>query len=540
MKKLLYYILIISVMLTMLIVPSSVKAGEKELKILSPGNTCTTELEKIVVSCENAYKIIYELDGEVIGETDGECELALTDGILAPGNHVLRVTALFADGTGAREELSFNAEKYVKKMSFYQDFNSMTAESKPLQDLGLSVNTNNSKWGTTIIKYFPEQGYNPEDEKDKSFCLEFQVDNEIASNYPNFYVYTGFTDYDKNGVLVSEFDVKSKTPDLSDISVSGIPRLTDISAKVIGGGKIAGTDVTASDEWYRFKITHDSSKSTTKLEVNGETLYDGTMAGSWSNMIQFSFKQNGTRTPETREKIWFDNFNFNNYLVWGLQSVSYDTGDGNWQVYSDGQLPSDTSKIKLGVVNELIGESVTNDTVKLYENGIEIVDKSVSYAGKEVVISLYEPLSKSSDIKIELGSDIKFSKGESVEEPLIARMKTESAPLSPKSIVFKKDSNILYTSGQLSSGDSVSVEAELNNDTSETQTMTVVLYVIQNKKSRGISAQEFTLEPGQELPVTITIPSLANLDAMGDVSVRMSLCGDISSPVPFMDYAEVK
>ena len=119
-------------------------------------------------------------------------------------------------------------------------------------------------------------------------------------------------------------------------------------------------------------------------------------------------------------------------------------------------------------------------------------------------------------------------------------MKTESAPLSPKSIVFKKDSNILYTSGQLSSGDSVSVEAELNNDTSETQTMTVVLYVIQNKKSRGISAQEFTLEPGQELPVTITIPSLANLDAMGDVSVRMSLCGDISSPVPFMDYTEVK
>ena len=123
MKKLLSYILIISVILTMLIVPSSVNAEAKEIKILSPGATCTTELDKIVLSCASAEKIIYELDGEIIGETEGVCDLALTDGFLTPGNHLLKVTALFSDGTGASDELKFHAEKYVQKMKFEQDFN---------------------------------------------------------------------------------------------------------------------------------------------------------------------------------------------------------------------------------------------------------------------------------------------------------------------------------------------------------------------------------------------------------------------------------
>ena len=57
----------------------NVMASAGEINIISPTAEVYSDLEKFEVECSDAEKIIFELDGVKIGETDGETSLALSD-----------------------------------------------------------------------------------------------------------------------------------------------------------------------------------------------------------------------------------------------------------------------------------------------------------------------------------------------------------------------------------------------------------------------------------------------------------------------------
>ena len=94
-----------------------------EITIISPtAAVYTDDLTQIEVSCSGAEKIIFELDGEKIGETDGECIFELTQA-LSVGNHSLKAVAVFPDKTAAQDYIEFDVQKKFMKGTL-QNFNS--------------------------------------------------------------------------------------------------------------------------------------------------------------------------------------------------------------------------------------------------------------------------------------------------------------------------------------------------------------------------------------------------------------------------------
>ena len=84
--------------------PMSVSYASGDIEIISPGASCTTDISQIEVSCSGASKIIFELDGKKIGETQGEEVLPLSEGTITAGNHKLKVSAVFPDKLQLRKK----------------------------------------------------------------------------------------------------------------------------------------------------------------------------------------------------------------------------------------------------------------------------------------------------------------------------------------------------------------------------------------------------------------------------------------------------
>lgn len=533
MKRFLSLILMVALVFTM---PVSVSYASGDIEIVSPGASCTTDISKIEVSCSDASKIIFELDGKKIGETQGETVLPLSPGTITAGNHILKVSAVFPDNTAAQKEINFNATELITIKSSKENFNTFTKGGD--KSVGMSL----ANQGISASE--PDIGRSGSD-GDLSYKMYMTTDAERTSNLPCV-DYTRFTNYGKKGVLTFDFDIKVNESEKAVVQLADMP-LFGNSLRLIDSGKILNSGVKIDNNWQNFKIVVDYSKSTVGTLTfyhNGSVIYNGeTQPHQYSGYckeLDFSLRQVGKRTEATRAAVWLDNFDFKQELSYGMDKLMYSDGSV-WSDCSLGSIPADTKALKLMLTSNMDSSTINQNTISLYENGSKVKLTSIVYndSDKSVTVVPEKAFGKGSNITLSLSNAVKLSGGYTTSGKLEARTVTEDSDLTPASVSFKKNSSLLISGAQLETGDTVSADVTLNNGTDSAKPMTVLLYVRQNYKLRGIGAVETTVAPGTQLPVNVNIPSLSQIDADGDISVKIVICDNLKNGVAYMSSIEI-
>ena len=543
MKKILSFVILLCIMTTMFSF-SAFSSGE--ITVISPGTSCSTDLSQIEVECENAEKIIFELDGVKIGETLGETVLPIEPGTITVGNHTLTVSAVFADKTAAQTSFEFNARKYVIIKSSTQDFNTYEAGSE--SKVGIALESKNGTFvaGTKTATLEPDVGASGMPD-DKALKFQYQVNNWVSSNVP-YFNYKNFTGYGAKGVVTFKFDLKMSDSSRSTIRVMDMP-LMNGKIDLVSYGKINTTDFALGNEWQSVEIVHDYSRNNTTIYVDGDVAYDGTAGTNnyYKNTeveitpMQLKTIPADNTDPSLRLAYWFDNFELKQELVYGIDSFLYDSC-GSWELCDDIKIPSDTSGLKL-ILTEALDESTINtDTVSLYENGAKLALSDVTYNAdeKSVTVTPVSHFSKGSEIVLKLSDSVKLSGGNPADIFLEARTTTEAPQLTPLSVNYNRNGSLLISSAQIEDGDVISADVKLNNDSDKEMPMTVMLYVRQNKKLRAIGAASAVLSSGEVRDVEIILPPIDKLDADGDVSVKMTVMDTFENATAYMGFEEIR
>jgi len=512
--------------------------ASREVSITSPAGDCTTDLEKFAVECEGAEKIIFELDGNVIGETDGEEELPIDEGILTAGNHTLVAKAVFADKSAAVASVDFMARKKILNMSAKQDFNDYVQGNEAGQRLVVYYQPGKHGSGNACEVY-PVPGPSGED-GDYAFNMRTLFDY-MSGNAP-YIVYNGFNNFGARGEVAFEFDLKVDDSSTAEILLNNI-MLPEKTMWLLYRGVFGGTDHAVPDGWMHIKIVNNFVTNKTRLEINNEEIYNGDMTLPYTACSNFDIRlyQGGRRTEETRAEMALDNFDFKQELLYGFSKISYEDADGNSFDYT-GTLPHSVAKINLGMTEALSASSVKSENVTLASNGVKI-DAEVSYdaESKSVIVTPSKAIPKGETVTVTLNENIKFADGTEAGDAVVATMESEDAELIPLSIDFKINGNLLLSSAQLQNGDVISADVTLNNDSETVKDMTVILFVRQNKKLRAISAVEtLGIAPGETPSVNVTLPALSGLDSEGTAEIKLSVCDTLGNALPYMSYTQIK
>lgn len=513
-----------------------------EISIISPGASCTTELDKIEVSCDSATKIIYKLDGKVIGETAGETVLPIEKDVLSVGNHTLEVCAVFADRTAARQVLDFKVNKLITKMQATENFNDFVEGNEGGVKIDFYSQNGKHEVGLPTALLYPDEGRSGEN-GDKSLCMKMNTNKHVVGDMP-YLIYNGFKGYGANGVITFKFDVKVSDGASAQATIWDMPITKNEDMWLFNGGKICGVSYDFDTEWLAIELVHDYVSGKTKVIVDGNEIYhdDISTASKANSKVDMRLYQPGVRSDENeRAAIWLDNFDFKKEIAYGLSKIYFSDGEDNWTLYDNTSFPADASKIKLELTEELSAATVTAENIKVFENGVVAGISDVSYdrTEKSIIITPAKAFQKGSEIRVEVSDKVKFADLTSPEASLIARMNTEAGELTPQSVDFKNNGQLLISGAQIAEGDVVSVDAVLKNDTDTDKNMAVILYVLQNKKLRAIAAVEENVSPGVPKPVTVTLPAITSLDDSGNVTLKLSICDALSSALPYVAYTEV-
>lgn len=531
MKQIISFILTVLILSTMFTVPAF---ASEDITIISPGASCTTDISEIVVECSDAQKIIFELDGVKIGETNGETKLALSDGTISVGNHTLKVSAIFPDKTAAQHEISFNAYHTIVSKSYSQNFNSFTGSN--LKDLGMNFVSAN------MSKISADNGASGA-LNDKSLKFEYNDITHVSSTKAKL-EFPNFANFNNGGILDLKFDIKTIDPkiwmELYNISLAGN------NLRLLYDGKFHGLNNVALNigGWNSIEIHSDETRKNIIYKLNDSEIYNGkaNTVGS-SELIQFMLKQinssDNDRTSPT--EIWFDNIDFSESFKFALDSLTYSNGS-DWTSCDSAAVPVDAFAIKLNVSQKLDPSTITAANVALYENGKKVEIENIAYSDgeKSVTIVPKNDFSPDSDIMAELSENVKLASGSAIGALSQARFRTEKVGLAPLSVNFKKGGSPLVSTAQLSTGDVVKVNVQLNNTLAEEKPMTVIVCVRQNKKLRAIGAKSVMVGAGETPNVEVVLPALAELDLEGDISVKLSICDTYENGLPYVTYTELK
>lgn len=182
-----------------------------EITIISPtAAVYTDDLTQIEVSCSGAEKIIFELDGEKIGETDGECIFELTQA-LSVGNHSLKSVAIFPDKTAAQDYIEFDVQKKFMKGTL-QNFNSY--EGGDTADGIKHVGQNGKSTAAQVSGKSGEEG-------DYALYMKMATNDAIGSGNPYIDV-TTLEDFGL-GTVIFKYDIKIDSPETARIYWSNSP-----------------------------------------------------------------------------------------------------------------------------------------------------------------------------------------------------------------------------------------------------------------------------------------------------------------------------
>ena len=515
----------------------NVMASAGEINIISPAAEVYSDLEKFEVECSDAEKIIFELDGVKIGETDGETSLALSDGTLSVGNHTLKVSAIFPNKTAAQKEMNFNVTKMVTVQKYEQNFTKYGKGDETIPS-GLTLTTNgNGAFSADVGATSAADDY--------SMKLCYTTNPALTSGKNPKFEVNDFTNFGK-GIATFKFDFKTNDTK-ARVALLSMP-LTEANKYIIYGGAIPKTSDGALNigKWDAIEMKIDYGANRLIVKLNNKIVYDGEpvpfKSYSTSSSVNYTLMQVGARTDATRTAMWIDNMYFTQELAYGLDTILYGN-DSSWTSCGSSLIPADTPMLKLVLTQALDPATVSKDKVSIFQNGAELSVSDVVYNEEDnsIVVTPLNAFDKGSEIIVKLADSVKVSGvAETVGTSLEARVNTELPKLTPSYVSFKKNDSPLVNGAQLETGDSVSVDLTLNNDTSESKKMAAIVSVIQNGKMRSVGAVEYTLDAGTTKPVTVSLPPLATLDDSGDISVKLIICDGLGSTSPYMAYTEVK
>lgn len=522
MKKFISISVVLVMLLTMVPV---VSFASGEISIISPAADVYTDFSVFEVECENAEKIIFKLDGVTVGETNGETTLDVPKDLLYVGNHTLEVIAIYADGTALNDIKNFKVSAIIEKFSY--------SDAGALSNF-IAYNTTGKAEYDDTVGVSGQTG----DIAKKLYAI---IDGKIESKAP--YIINYELAYVKGGIKKISFDLKLTTVNDAIIirGMDGMDKSGQLNSSK--GYWLDGSTqyYPTPGEWMHIDVVSNNYTNNLVFSVDGTPIYNGSITLKDEGNLTFRMYQYGDRTEATRASMSIDNLFTSQEFEYSLSSVEWEDSEGVW---SDGLslMPIDASKIRIKMSEALIADSVTKDTVSIYDNGKKVSLSDVVYdeTNGYVIASLSEPLSNESNIEFVMSENVKLSvTNEATGVPVKAILKTELGAYSVSNIECKVNSAALWTNEQLKSGDVISIDLALNNQSGENKTMAAIACVFQNKKLRAIGAcEEFVSSAGKG--TTITLPPLSNLDSDGEITIKVMLCNALSSPQACSNYYEIK
>ena len=533
MKRFISLICIV-IMLTTSFAINSYAAGE--ITIISPSTEAYTDLAEFEVSCADAEKIIFELDGEKIGETAGECIFTLPNA-LTVGNHSLRATAVFSDKSASQDYIEFNVKKKFTKGSI-QDFNTYTGG-----DTAAGIKHVGQSGKSSATKVPGKSGA----EGDNALYMKMETTAAVASGNPYIDV-TLLEDFGL-GTASFKYDIKIDDPSTARISWSYVP-LWHKGNQIFYDGKIANTETDTPSGWTSVNMTVNYKTRKVSLIVGDTPVISDASWGegketSSNRRIRISLYQNGKRKESTRTGFTIDNMDFKQEIIYGLEKIQYSSGESeSWIDYSS-ELPVDTSAIKLTLSENLTSEDVSDSTVKLLQNGSEVSLDSVEYDSEtcSIIVKPSNPLMSGAQLVLRVDDTVRFADKTltATGAVLEARMNTTKSSFTPDAVVLKNNGKNLLSASQLKAGDVISADVTLKNDSDSEKIISAFIAVRQNGKLRSLgAAQTSNLSGGSSETVNLTLPAIAALDNEGDVSVKLIICSELTDTVPYISFIELK
>ena len=519
----------ISICITLMMILTTVPVisfAAGEISIISPEPSIYSDLSHFKVACSlSAKKIIFKLDGVIVGETNGETSLSVPNDLLSVGNHTLEAIAIYPDDTASSDTKPFKVSAMIEKLS-HSDAGELS---------GFSIRNNSN------VVYEDTVGSSGQP-ADKAKILRYTINDEDKSSKPE--IKNSNISYITGGIKKLSFDLKLTTTkdalfiDGMDAPMNRYAQLNSSNGYWLDG---SASKYPATEKWMHIDIVSDSYANKATFSVDGIEIYNGTITKKQTGTLGFRLYQYSNRTESTRASMSLDNLFASQVFLYSLESVEWADSEGVW---SDNlsSISTDTSKIRIKMNEALVKESVTKNTVKVYSNGREVslTDASYDEASGYVIASLAETLTNESHIVFEMSEEVKLkSTNEASGESVKAILKTEAGTYSVSDIDCKINSAALLTNRQLKTGQTVSVDLNLNNQSAETKKMAAFVCVFQNKKLLAIGACEENVSPSGK-NTTITLPELATIDENEEISIKVMVCESLSNPQAYANYYELK
>lgn len=503
--------------------PISVSA-EQSVLITSPaeGAMITSDTEKFTANIVgDCIKAIYYLDDTEIGIADGSGELEIPEGILTLGNHTLELIVIYDDGNTKSHTVQFEVVRRVFK-EFYESFDAFDGTTSQTVDLRV---TSQSK--ASMIKETGKESY----EGDVALKLEYKTGAVSTTSLP--YLQSATLKNYGSGITTVEFDIKlnnlDETIGLTDMCLwSSVTKLFD-------NGKIPGTDYKYLGGWLNIKIVFDYTNSTASLYCDGEEIisdkplvYNKSLKSSVFRMSLFQTKERAEGQPNAGMTV--DNFKYSRDLIYtGIDSVTCIKNDTESELYRN-TLPLDAEKIKVYFNDELLSKSITDEVIELVVGSNKIPLSNVIYndVEKSITADINEKYAGESVAVVRILPEAKFKDGTVFGTAAEYRLETERGAV--KGATFKVNGSPLKSVYQLSTGDIISADVDILNNTGAEKTFTVVLQTRYENSLSQIVAKSVTLPSKvdvQSVPISLT-----PLRDAENVYVKLFVCDTVASAIP--------
>lgn len=263
-------------------------------------------------------------------------------------------------------------------------------------------------------------------------------------------------------------------------------------------GRINYADAIEANKWYKveFVMNFDTLQSVAYIDENysnpiTHSLYwDSSSAAAGSrNLYLFRMCADIPQTS-TADKLEAVVDNFKMTEVRSLPRIVSVTADDG------GSITSQTDTLKLSFTSEYTSELLASD--------INILSDNASFAPTSVIMSedklsatvtIPALLSKGTDYKITINDAPEYTEGTKTYD-LAHTFTTSVGDFGASNVGYRKGFNRVLFKDQVSSGDMISAEAEITNNTSDPKTVTIILAFYDGNEMIGLTAKSATIPSG--------------------------------------------
>lgn len=506
---------------------STLAAGE--VTITSPANGSV--VENTISTFEStvpvdAVEIVFELDGEIVGTTEGDNSgnaSLTTDGFdLYVGKHTLSVYAVMPNGSFCRDRSDFTIVRTKDVYSENLNFDSIEKND----DGTINTDSDPSNWvfnksGTAQFKIGTDAS--------GGGCMEFHS-NTIGGAWKSMYfeLQNLHTPYPHN-IAVVEFDLKVS----STTNVFAITMFNENGASGVGlgnadsqwngflteTGKINGTDVSYGTDWAHVKAEIDYTSSKIKTWYNGILVADRENAtiGSQGRLGRMRILSM-PKSPSENFVVSLDNLKvYDKYSYSGITSVEV----------------IDDTTVRVNVTDKFDPSLVTDSTVNLMVNGTK-QDADVSYeaASNRFILTTASPLAKSARVEAIIDENQNLADGS--KTGMASKGFAETAPdvFAIRQPEFISSGNKLISKKQLIAGANIGFQITVDNLSGANKSMLLLMIIRDGNRPISIKASTINATVGtNNYSVNGIIPQADELNIKAVVCDKWSSLNPLTSNV---------